>query len=53
MNEVAAAIAVTWMVLAIVGRWKPERAWDDRLGRIVGIVWIVYFLGAPLLPLLP
>jgi hypothetical protein len=39
------AIVGGWLTLAVVGRWKPERAWDDRLGRFLGIVWLIFYLG--------
>jgi hypothetical protein len=52
-RDVAVAVAATWITLAIVGRWRPERTWDDRLGRSLGVVWIVFYLCAPLHVLLP
>jgi hypothetical protein len=52
-RDVVVAVAATWLTLAIVGRWRPERAWDDRLGRSLGVVWIVFYLCAPLHVLLP
>jgi hypothetical protein len=35
-------VAIAWFTLAIVGRWRPDRGWDDRLGRLVGCLWLVY-----------
>jgi hypothetical protein len=35
------AVAAVWFVLALSGRWRPERSWIDRLGRLVGASWIV------------
>jgi hypothetical protein len=29
-KDVEIAVLATWLVLAVVGRWRPERAWDDR-----------------------
>jgi hypothetical protein len=52
-RDVAVAVTATWITLAIVGRWHPERAWDDRLGRFLGVVWIVFYLCGPLHVLLP
>ena len=48
----AAAIAAVWIAMAIVGRWRPERAWDDRLGRLIGLLWLLFFLLEPLVSLL-
>jgi hypothetical protein len=47
------AILAAWLALAVVGRWRPETSWDDRLGRIVGLVWVVFYLGVQLLALVP
>jgi hypothetical protein len=33
-------VAVIWLLLALTGRWRPERSWIDRLGRLLGVVWI-------------
>jgi hypothetical protein len=42
------AVAATWLVLATSGRWRPEKSWIDRLGRVLGIVWIsITILTAP------
>jgi hypothetical protein len=35
------AVAVAWTVLAVSGRWRPERSWIDRLGRGLGAIWIL------------
>jgi hypothetical protein len=35
-------VAIAWITLAVVGRWRPDRGWDDRLGRLVGCLWLVY-----------
>jgi hypothetical protein len=37
---VGMAIAVSWLMLAISGRWRPEPSWIDRTGRCLGIWWI-------------
>ncbi len=34
------AVAVAWLMLALLGRWIPEPSWVDRLGRALGIFWI-------------
>jgi hypothetical protein len=35
------AVAVAWSTLRFSGRWETERGWLDRLGRVIGICWIV------------
>lgn len=35
------SVLIVWLVLAIQGRWRRERSWIDRLGRIVGAAWII------------
>ncbi|MFO0887763.1 MAG: hypothetical protein U0790_01310 [Isosphaeraceae bacterium] len=35
------AVAVSWLTLALCGRWRPDRGWLDRLGRLLGVCWIV------------
>jgi hypothetical protein len=52
-REAVIAVAATWLALAIVGRWKPEKAWDDRIGRFIGVLWIVFYLGSQMLVFLP
>jgi hypothetical protein len=52
-RDVAIAVVATWLTLAIAGRWHPERAWDDRLGRLLGAVWLSFYLCAPMHVLLP
>ncbi|MHB1557681.1 MAG: hypothetical protein ACYC61_09395 [Isosphaeraceae bacterium] len=34
-------MAAFWLVPAVAGRWRPEKSWIDRLGRALGITWIV------------
>ncbi|MFO0891627.1 MAG: hypothetical protein U0790_21090 [Isosphaeraceae bacterium] len=36
-----AAVAVTWLVQALSGRWKRPVDWIDRMGRLVGAAWIL------------
>jgi hypothetical protein len=38
------AVAAVWLFLALSGRWRPERSWIDRLGRLLGATWIVISL---------
>ena len=41
------AVAAVWLVLALSGRWRPEKSWIDRLGRMLGVTWIaISFLTA-------
>jgi hypothetical protein len=42
------AVAAVWLVLALSGRWRPERSWIDRLGRVLGATWIVISILAAL-----
>ena len=37
---VGVAVAAAWTHLAVSGRWRPERSWVDRMGRVMGIVWL-------------
>jgi hypothetical protein len=37
------AVAVSWLTLALTGRWRPEPSWVDRWGRVLGFTWI--FIG--------
>ncbi len=34
------AVAVAWATQALVGRWRAEPSWVDRLGRLVGCGWM-------------
>jgi hypothetical protein len=47
--SVGIAVIVAWAVLWANGRWRPERSWIDRLGRLLGIYWIVLALAIALL----
>jgi len=37
-----AMIAGGWIVLAFIGQWRTERNWIDRLGRRIGLVWLLF-----------
>jgi len=39
------SVAVAWGILAITGRWRSECSWIDRLGRVIGLLWIVTLPG--------
>lgn len=34
----------SWLALFLSGRWRPERSWIDRLGRTLGIGWLVVLI---------
>jgi hypothetical protein len=34
------AVAVCWITMAMLGLWRPEASWVDRLGRVLGMAWI-------------
>ena len=40
MVAAPSAVAATWLVLALGGRWRPERSWLDRTGLLLGVYWI-------------
>jgi hypothetical protein len=35
------SIAAAWLIVAFNGRWKSEAGWDDRIGRALGVCWII------------
>jgi hypothetical protein len=41
-SKASCTVAAMWVVLALSGRWKAEKTWIDRTGRILGLYWIVY-----------
>jgi hypothetical protein len=42
MIAAPSGVAATWAVLAVGGRWRPERSWLDRLGLVLGVYWITW-----------
>ena len=34
------AVAGCWITMALLGAWRPEPSWADRLGRLLGAAWI-------------
>ena len=36
-----AAVPLAWVCLIATHRWEPEPTWLDRLGRILGALWMV------------
>ncbi|QDV35157.1 hypothetical protein [Tautonia plasticadhaerens] len=47
-SNVAPLVAVSWLVLAMGGRWSPgpESDWVDRAGLALGVLWLVGFAAA-------
>ena len=43
----AAAVAGTWLVLALDRRWRPEPSWIDRTARCLGVYWLAVGLIMP------
>ena len=37
----AAAVAAAWLGLALSRRWRGERGWIDRMGRVFGVLWLI------------
>lgn len=37
-------VLVAWSTLAMSGRWSARADWHDRLGRIIGICWVLIAL---------
>jgi hypothetical protein len=35
------AVPLVWVTLIVTHRWNPEPSWIDRLGRILGVLWMV------------
>jgi hypothetical protein len=33
-------VAGAWLTLALARRWRPAPTWPDRLGRLVGVLWV-------------
>ena len=40
------AVVVAWSTQRLLGCWRAEPSWVDRLGRLVGVGWIVIGLVA-------
>lgn len=40
------AIAATWLIMALGGWWRPEKSGIDRLGRAVGLAWLVLLVAS-------
>jgi uncharacterized membrane protein YfcA len=40
-NSPAGIVAAVWVVTAMAGCWRPEKSWIDRIGRALGVFWIL------------
>jgi hypothetical protein len=40
------SVAAVWLLLALSGRWCVERSWIDRLGGLLGVMWIAVAIAA-------
>jgi hypothetical protein len=50
---VVGAAPVSWVVLKLTHRWRPEPGWIDRTGRVLGVLWMVVMPAHLLLIRLP
>ena len=41
MAMIGFAVASSWMLMVLSGRWRPETSWIDRAGRMLGWFWLV------------
>jgi hypothetical protein len=39
--QAGAAVFWCWVGMDVAGRWGPKPTWPDRLGRALGVAWIV------------
>jgi hypothetical protein len=39
-SPVAPAVLTAWTLMAMFGRYRPEKSWIDRAGRAIGALWI-------------
>jgi hypothetical protein len=46
------AISASWTTLILSRRWQAEPSWIDRMGRALGVFWIVFALASPFLLIL-
>ena len=44
IKQIASAVASVWGMMCLGRVLRPERSWIDRLGRALGILWIVMYL---------
>jgi hypothetical protein len=41
---VGAAVLGAWVGMLAGARWRTEACWTDRIGRVLGLLWIGMFL---------
>jgi hypothetical protein len=39
-QQVSFTVVGGWVALALSGRWRSETGWIDRVGRLLGLLWI-------------
>lgn len=39
-QRIGFSVAAAWLTLALNRRWRPERGWIDRMGRVLGWLWV-------------
>ena len=44
IQPIGAAIGVAWLGLLVGRRWRSEKGWIDRWGRVLGVIWIGSYL---------
>ena len=44
VSGVGSWIVGAWLALFLSGSWRPARGWVERLGRAIGIVWILAWI---------
>jgi hypothetical protein len=40
MAMLGITVFAVWVVLWLIGAWRPEPSWIDRAGRVLGIYWV-------------
>jgi len=43
-GQVGFGVLIAWTTLAFAGCWRSEPSWIDRMGRVLGVVWIIAFV---------
>ena len=43
-DSAAIAVVAVWSAMALARRWKPEPGWIDRMGRVIGALWIIVYM---------
>jgi hypothetical protein len=39
--QMCLAVAVSWVLLLVSGQWRPEPSWIDRMGRALGMYYVL------------